>query len=56
MNEKIEYLKLYYGVKNLKKLDAILNTYAGGLSDYTTRNRTKTVKELIVNKYEEIKK
>lgn len=56
LNEKIEYLKLYYGVKNLRKLDAILNIYAGGVSDYITRNRNKIVKELIINKYEEIKK
>ncbi len=54
--EKLEYLKLYYGVRNLKNLDVILNTYAGAITEYINKNRNKGIQQLIINKYEEIKK
>ncbi|MGG7057630.1 helix-turn-helix domain-containing protein [Clostridium tertium] len=56
LNDKLEYLKLYYGIKSFKKLDPIIGTYVGGISDYITRNRNKGVEQLIDDRYQEIKK
>lgn len=56
LKDKLNYLRLYYGVRSLKEIDLILGTYSGAISQYMSKNINEEIKELIEFKYEEIKK